>query len=95
MIHAYRPQFVALLMALGALVTVSPVRALDLEGLDDVTMRVIDANEKPGKLAPQMIALPKPHSPSIVTTVTHGATNPAKSGTRSTGPTAIGVTKAK
>lgn len=93
--HPYRPQIVAALITLGVLATASPARALDLEGLDDVTMRVIDANEKPAKLAPQVIALPKPNSPSTVTTLTNGATTPAKSGTHSTAPTAIGVTKAK
>lgn len=95
MIYVQPSKFIALLIALCALATASAAQAIDLDGLDDVTMRVIDPNEKPATLAPQMIALPKPSSPSTATTVSNGATSPAKSGNRSTGPTAIGVTKTK
>lgn len=92
MIHAHRPRFAALFMIMGALAAL-PAHALDLEGLDDVTMRVIDANEKPAKLTPQMIALPKPNSPPAIANVTTGAPSPAKAVAPPAGSTAIGIMK--
>jgi len=95
MIHASFRYFVVSALSVSAVFAAAPALALDLEGLDDVTMRVIDANEKPAKFVPQIIALPKPSAPTTLTTVTNGATTPAKSGVQTIGPTAIGAAKAK
>ena len=96
---SYRPQRVLLAayIACGLIVIAEPAGAVDLDGLDDVTMRVIDASDKATTISPKLIALPTPKPQAPASAVASNPVTPKldSQSSRSPAPTAIGVTKSK
>ncbi len=73
-------------------------RAIDLDGLDDVTMRVIEPGEKATVIAPRRIELPVPNPQTSQSRLTNANPIPAKPVIQpgnTGGSTAVGVMKAK
>lgn len=95
--HASSARLIMLLMPI-MLLSAPAARAIDLNGLEDVTMRVIEPGEKATVIAPQRIELPVPNPLAPQSRLTNANPIPAKSGTSPGnvgGSTAVGVMKTK
>ena len=95
--HASSARLIVLLTPI-MLLAAPAARAIDLNGLDDVTMRVIEPGEKATVIAPQRIELPVPNALTPQSRLTNANPIPAKPailpGNANT-TTAVGVMKTK